>query len=125
MNKLRVLIVEDEPALAELYKQKFEMEGFSVHVATDGIEAIDHAMHHLPDIILLDILLPKKDGFAVLKELKQETKTKHIPVVILSSLGQDFEIKKGKDEGAEDYLIKTEATPSDVVKKINAILKRS
>ncbi len=126
MNKnvknVKILVVEDEPALSELYRLKLSMDGFVVVVAEDGITGIDAAIHEKPDLILLDILLPKKDGFAVLKELKEHTTTKDIPVVILSSLGQDFEIKKGKAEGAADYLVKTEALPGDITAKIKEIL---
>lgn len=123
-KKQKILVVEDEPALSELYATKLKIEGYDVVVAEDGIAGIDKAMHELPDAILLDVLLPKKDGFSVLKDLKQSDKTKHIPVIILSSLGQDYEVKKGKQEGAADYLIKTEASPSDIAAKLKSVLKK-
>ena len=123
-KKISVLVVEDEPALQEMYSTKLLSDGFKVDVASDGIEGIDKAMHLLPDIILLDVLLPKKDGFSVLAELKQNDKTKEIPVIIMSSLGQDYEVKKGKAEGAVAYLIKTEASPSDIVAKVREVLKK-
>ena len=92
LKKTRILVVEDEPDLSELYVSKLTMEGYDVVLAIDGIEGIGKALHENPDAILLDVLLPKKDGFAVLKELKENEKTKNIPVVILSSTSGE---KKG------------------------------
>lgn len=116
--EIRVLVVEDEPALQELYATKLKSDGFAVTVAGDGIDGIHQAVNLQPAVILLDVLLPKKDGFSVLKDLKGDNRTKEIPVIVLSSLGQDFEVKKGKMEGAFDYMIKTDASPSDIVAKV-------
>ena len=120
-----MLVVEDDADLRELYAAKLSMEGFKVSLAEDGIEGLDKAIHDLPDVILLDVMLPKKDGFTVLKELKEMNKTKKIPVVILSSLGQNFEVKKGKLEGAAAYLVKTDVTPTEIVQKLREVLNNN
>lgn len=113
-----VLVVEDEKPLAEVLEDEFKGKGFNVHVAFDGEAALIHAKKHIPDIILLDILLPKKDGFEVLTELKADPALKNIPVIILSNLGQDEEVQKGLSLGAEDYFVKTEHPISEVVEKV-------
>jgi len=119
-----VLIVEDDTFLAEIYQKKFEMEGFRVSVSNNGEKGLADAKKKLPDIILLDILLPKLDGFAVLAGLKADAATKKIPVILLTNLGQKDDVEKGLEDGAEDYLIKTHFKPSEVVDKVRKILRR-
>ncbi len=113
-----VLVVEDEKPLAEVLQDEFKAKGFAVHVALDGEAAVEHARKHKPDIILLDLLLPKKNGFEVLEELKSDPDLKHIPVIILSNLGQDEEVRKGLALGAVDYFVKTEHPISEVIEKV-------
>jgi len=122
--KTKILIVEDDAFLAEMYATKFKLEGFEVVVAGDGEEGLKLAGSEIPDIILLDILLPKLDGFAVLKKVKKDSKTKAIPVILLTNLGQKDDIKKGLEEGAEGYLIKAHFMPSEVVDKVRKLIKK-
>lgn len=123
-KKINILLVEDDIFLANIYKTKFAMEGFEVVHAENGDLAIVEANRKKPDIILLDILLPKKDGFAVLTELKKEnSEVKDIPVILLTNLGQKDDVEKGLEMGAEDYLIKAHFKPSEVVEKVRKILK--
>lgn len=123
-KKINILLVEDDIFLANIYKTKFTMEGFEVIHADNGESAIVEANRKKPDIILLDILLPKKDGFAVLTELKKEnSEVKDIPVILLTNLGQKDDVEKGLEMGAEDYLIKAHFKPSEVVEKVRKILK--
>lgn len=123
-KKINILLVEDDIFLANIYKTKFAMEGFEVIHADNGESAIVEANRKKPDIILLDILLPKKDGFAVLTELKKEnSEVKDIPVILLTNLGQKDDVEKGLEMGAEDYLIKAHFKPSEVVEKVRKILK--
>jgi DNA-binding response OmpR family regulator len=117
-----VLLVEDDEFLANIYKTKFEMEGFKVSVAVNGEAGLADAKKKAPDIMLLDILLPKKDGFTVLKELKADAATSKIPVILLTNLGQKDDVQKGKELGAEDYLIKAHFKPSETVAKVKTIL---
>jgi DNA-binding response OmpR family regulator len=119
----RVLIVEDEPALADIYKTRLEMDGFAVATAADGITGLAAAIEQLPDIILLDVMLPGKDGFAVLADLKMNIGTEHIPVIILSNLGQDYEVTRGKKLGATRFLTKANLTPNEVSKEVRSVLE--
>lgn len=119
----QILIVEDDAFLIGIYATKLELEGFKVIQARDGEAGLVAAQKELPDIILLDILMPKLDGFQVLEALKKDAKTRHIPVVLLSNLGQKEDVERGKSLGAEDYLIKAHFVPSETVQKIKKILK--
>ena len=113
-----ILLVEDDEFLAELYATKLNLEGFEVSLAVDGEKGVKMAKEVKPDLILLDIILPKMDGFEVLKTIKQDKDLKNIPVILLTNLSQKDEVKKGLDLGANDYLIKAHFMPSEVVKKI-------
>lgn len=119
---MRVLLVEDEPALRDIYATKLRMEGFDVLEAADGVEGLDKASHDSPGIILLDVILPIKNGFEVLKDLKANPKTAHIPVVVLSNLGQDYEVKQGMALGAECFLTKANITPARMVSEIRKVI---
>lgn len=120
-----ILIIEDERMLAEMYSTKFEMEGYSVDRAYDGAEGLAKAKSKKPDVILLDIIMPKIDGFAVLKELRKDAALEQVPIVLLTNLGQDDDVKKGKELGATDYLVKSNHTPADVVMKVKSLLTRA
>ncbi len=123
-KKVKVLIVEDEESLAQMYAAKFKREGFTVAVAPDGVSGLELARKEKPEIILLDIILPQKDGFMVLKELKEDNKTKGIPVIMLTNLGQDEDISRGKKLGADDYLVKASLTPTQLVDKVKDFLNK-
>jgi len=122
IKKNNVLLVEDDSFLANIYKTKFEMEGFGVFIADNGEAAVDEAKKKIPNIILLDILLPKMDGFMVLEALKKDNTTKNIPVILLTNLGQKDDVEKGLQMGAVDYLIKAHFKPSEVVEKVRKVL---
>lgn len=122
-EKIKILLVEDDTFLVEMYTTKFELEGFSVISAEDGQKGLDLAKKEKPNIILLDILMPKMDGFAVLDSLKKDKDLADIPVVLLTNLGQKDDVKKGFEKGAVGYLIKAHFMPSEVVEKIKKILK--
>ena len=122
-KKSKILLVEDDNFLVEMYTTKFELEGFEVISAEDGQKGLDMVKRENPDIILLDILMPKMDGFAVLDALKKDKTTADIPVILLTNLGQKDDVKKGFEKGAVGYLIKAHFMPSEVVDKIKKILK--
>ena len=122
-KNVRVLLVEDDTFLANIYKTKFEMEGFKVTVAENGELGLNEAKKNKPDVILLDILLPKMDGFTVLEHLKDEASTKDVPVILLTNLGQKDDVEKGLKLGAVDYLIKAHFKPSETVDKVKKVLK--
>jgi DNA-binding response OmpR family regulator len=123
-SKKTVLLIEDDTFLSGMYVTKLSLEGFDVQIAADGEAGVREAKAILPDIVLLDILLPKKDGFAVLKEIKEDSKVKHIPVVLLTNLGQKDDVDRGLSLGAADYLIKAHFMPSEVVEKVKKILSK-
>ena len=100
------------------------MENFVVFTAEDGKKGLKAALKEFPDLILLDLVLPIMDGFAVLKELKADEKAKKIPVILLTNLSQREEVDKGMAMGAADYMIKAHFMPSEVVDKVKAILEK-
>ncbi len=118
----RVLLVEDDAFLAGMYVTKLEMEGFHVSLANDGKAGLEMAASEHPDVILLDVLLPKVDGFTVLQKLKQDASTTAIPVLMMTNLGSKQDVEKGLHLGATDYLIKAHFLPSEVITKIRTVL---
>lgn len=121
---LHILVVEDDQFLSAAYKLKLEKEEFIVSLAQDGQEALDMLQTLTPDLILLDLVMPIKDGFAVLSDLKESEKLRDIPVIIASNLGQDEEIKRGIAMGAVDYIVKSNTTLEEIIQKVNFVLKR-
>lgn len=121
-KKVKVLIVDDDAFLSGIYATKLELEGFQVVSARDGEEGLKAAMREKPDLILLDVLMPKLDGFEVLKRLKAEPEFKATPVIMLTNLGQKEDIEKGLADGAVDYLIKAHFVPAEAVDKIKKVL---
>ncbi len=121
-TKRTILIIEDEPALADIYSTSLRAEGFEAPVAGDGVEGLEMALRTLPDLVLLDLVLPIKDGFEVLKDIKSDPRTSGIPVIILSNLGQEYEVKHGLDLGAACFLVKTDVEPAKLVQKVKAFL---
>jgi DNA-binding response OmpR family regulator len=119
----RVLVVEDEQALREMYATWLKSGGFHVETADNGLTGIEMVLHDSPDLVLLDVLLPKKDGFEVLTEIRRNPKTAKLPVIILSSLDQDFEKKQGINLGATHYLVKTTISPDLLFQTIHKVLK--
>jgi DNA-binding response OmpR family regulator len=111
-EEVRVLFVEDDAAVAEMYRLKLELDGYTVTIAPDGEEGLKMAKDSPPDILFLDIRLPKMDGFSVLESLRADDTLKHIPVIILSNYGEAELVERGLKLGALDYLIKAETTPS-------------
>lgn len=118
----KILIAEDEKDIRELIKRKLEQEGFLVLEAETGKETLEIVNKQNPEVVLLDIIMPEIDGFEILKQIKSNPKTKNIKTIILSNLGQDSDIQKGKELGAEDYIIKANFTLDEIVKKINNLL---
>lgn len=119
---INVQLVEDDVFLSQIYQKKFEMEGFKVFSADNGEKAWTDIKKRKPNIVLLDILLPKMDGFAVLEKMRNDSETNKIPVILLTNLGQKEDVEKGLEMGATDYLIKAHFKPSEVVAKVKTIL---
>lgn len=123
-KKQVVLIVEDDQVLAKMYQAKFEREGFTAVSAGDGEAGLALAREQHPSIILLDIIMPKMDGFSTLQALKADPATKDAPVILLTNLGQNEDVDKGTKLGAVGYLIKAHLTPSEVVDKVRELLSQ-
>ncbi|MBI4812569.1 response regulator [Candidatus Falkowbacteria bacterium] len=121
--KKKILIVEDDAIINAMYKARFEIDGFAVLTAANGAEGLEAARKEKVDLVVLDVILPQLDGFAVLEELKKDPKTKEMPVIMLTSLGTDEDKEKGKTMGAIDYIIKDSLTPAQVSERIKEILK--
>ncbi len=111
-DRVLVLFVEDDPSVAQMYRLKLELDGYDVEVASDGEKALEAARTNPPDIVFLDIRLPKLDGFGVLEALRKDPRTERLPVVILSNHSEKQLVDRGLLLGARDYLIKTETTPA-------------
>lgn len=118
----KILIVEDEEILLNVLKDTFEEHDWSVKTAVDGEEAIDILNKDKFDIVLLDLLMPKKDGFEVLEAVKNNPDLKDLPIIVLSNLGVDQDVKKAMELGARDYFIKTQHPMSEIVEKANEFL---
>jgi CheY-like chemotaxis protein len=117
-----VLVVEDTELLRRIYTDKLSQEGYKVFQAADGLECLNIVRTQTLDLILLDLVMPRMSGLEALEALKRDPRTKNIPVIILSNLGQDTDIQRGLDLGAVDYLIKNAAKPADVSAKIESTL---
>ncbi len=120
----KILLAEDDKFLSTAMGDKLTREGFMVLHASNGVEAVVIAKAEHPDLILLDIIMPQKTGFEVLTELRLDPATHDIPVIVLSNLGQEVDIKKARDLGAIDYLVKSDVEMKTVVEKIKEELAR-
>jgi DNA-binding response OmpR family regulator len=121
---MKILIVEDEKEIAWIWKEELKSKNHTIKIAGDGEEALKMAKSFLPDIILLDLILPKKDGMIVLAELKADPNLKKIPVVVLSNLSGDENIKKALSLGAVDYFVKTQHSIYEVMEKVQKYIAK-
>lgn len=122
MENKRILIIEDDLTLRNVLSEFLETEGFSVGVASDGEEGLTMIKEFNPDIVLLDIILPKKNGFEVLKEVRNSEEKLSIPFVLLTNLGSLDDIEKALELGATTYLVKGDYQVREIVEKIKEIL---
>lgn len=117
-----MLLVDDEPTIRDIYRREFSRSGFDIVVASDGEEGLLKAAETSPQLILLDVMLPKMSGIEVLKSLKLNPLTKDIPVILLTNLGEEAIIKEGFSLGADGYLLKVSYTPAQVVDECRRFL---
>ena len=118
----KVCIIEDEVNLSEMYKILFEQEGYEVRCAFDGESGLKLIEEYKPDLVLLDIMLPKKDGLAVLKELSDDRKKKVGQIVMLTNLGQEAVVQEGFTLGAVGHLVKSALAPDQVLTEVSRFL---
>lgn len=120
----KILIVEDDKFLRDLCLKKLEKNSFKVSTAFDGEEGLKKIKEEKPILVLLDIVLPGLSGFEVLKQIKANSQTASVPVIILSNLGQKEDIEKGMNLGAEDYIIKADNTPNEIIEKVKTVMAK-
>jgi DNA-binding response OmpR family regulator len=120
----KVLFVEDEPALQKALSVSLKAQGFEVLSAFDGESGLNMVKESSPDLVLLDLILPKMDGFTVLEELKKLPETKNTPVIVLTNLDDTEDVQKVLDLGATNYLIKASYNTEDIANKIKEILEK-
>ena len=120
----KIIVIEDEEVLLGLLKNKLEQEGHQVTIARDGQEGLEKIRADKPDLILLDIIMPKMGGFEVMEELNADKILKHIPIIIVSNSGQPVEIDRAKKLGVKDWLIKTDFDPQEVIVKVREQLEK-
>src|SRR3989338_10432667 len=111
---MKVLIIEDDKFMAESLATKFKEANFAIAHLKNGNKVVEEMIIQKPDIVILDILLPGKNGFEVLKELKEKEETKNIPVIIVSNLGSKDDLEKGRQLGVADFMIKATVTPEEI-----------
>jgi len=117
-----ILFIEDDPLLLKMYKTKFENEGFQVLTAEDGEEGLLMASGHSISLMILDLMLPKLSGLDMLAKYRAEPNGKNVPVVVLTNLTHEEEIKRAKELGVKEFIVKTDFTPSEVVLKVKELL---
>ncbi len=119
----KVLIVEDDTFLQGLEASKLTKDGFEVITASTGEEAMKKINEPNINVILLDLILPNYDGFEILKKIKETEKIKNIPVIVFSNLSEEKDVKKSKELGAADFMVKSNFTLDELIKKINSLIK--
>lgn len=117
-TKPLVLVAEDDKFYASIYQAKLEREGYRVAIARDGVETIKMVGEQSPDLLLLDLIMPVKDGFETLKELRAKPDTKDLKVIVFSNLGQEDDIDRVKEMGVTDYLVKTNISIQEMIEKV-------
>ena len=125
MKKNKVAIIEDDSVISQMYRTKFELEGFDVEIAGDGEVGIELVKEFTPDIVLLDVRMPKMSGDEALKEIRKHSWGKDVPVLVLTNTGKDESLAAFKPLGIVDFIIKADYTPKDVVAKVKEVLKKS
>ena len=124
-GKGKILIIEDDASFRRVYHDMFETAGYNVLVAENGEMGWDLAKSEKPNLVLLDLVLPGLHGFEVLKNIRNDSETKDIPVLITTALGEQADIKKGLELGATDYMVKGFFTPREILAKIRAVFTQS
>lgn len=123
-NKKKILLAEDDKFISIAYRDGLNRAGYEVVYASDGAEAVALAKSEKPDLILLDLIMPVKNGFEALEEIRKDKEFDQTPVIVLSNLGQETDIVKAKELGANDYLIKSNYSLADVAKVIENYLNK-
>ena len=121
---MTVLVIDDDPVILELLRVNFEIEGFDVITAADGAEGLERAQAQRPDVVISDIMMPRRDGLQLLGDLKGDPQTEDLPVILLSAKAQKSEVQEGLDMGADDYITKP-FDPIKLIDRLNAVVAKS
>ena len=123
----KILLVEDDPFLSSLLKNRLQKEGLEINLAKDGEEAVNLLKSTKPDLVLLDIILPKKSGFEVMEEIRNDPQiqSQEMPIIIISNLGQPEDISRGQELGAIEYFVKAKTSIDELVQKIKSFLEKA
>ncbi len=124
VGKMTVLVIDDDPVILELLRVNFEIEGFDVITAVDGAEGLERAQAQRPDVVISDIMMPRRDGLQLLGDLKGDPETEDLPVILLSAKAQKSEVQEGLDMGADDYITKP-FDPIKLIDRLNAVVAKS
>jgi len=119
----KILLIEDEELIIKLLSKKLAAIGYDVSLAMNGQEGVEKMKQNIPDLVLLDIVMPRMGGFEVMTEMKKDEKLAKIPVIIISNSGQPLELERAKELGAADWLVKTEFDPKEVAEKIQKYIR--
>ena len=114
-----LLLVEDDPFISSLLKVRFNSEGFTVLYAADGEAALIMLRQEKPDLVLLDLILPKKSGFEIMEAMQADPQLNKVPIIIVSNLGQDSDIARGQELGAVAYFVKAKTSIDNLIEKVN------
>jgi DNA-binding response OmpR family regulator len=117
-----ILLVEDDEAIAMMYSLQLSAAGYAVEIAPDAATGIAHLRRRRPDLVLLDIRLPRREGFAVLEQMRHEPDAADIPVLVLSNYGEQEYVRRASELGAREYLIKSQTTPPDLLERVRRYL---
>ena len=120
----KVLVIDDDPVIVELLRVNFEIENFEVVTAGDGREGLEKAKTENPDVVLSDIMMPRLDGLELVSLLREDARTRNLPVILLSAKAQNAEVQQGLDMGADDYVTKP-FDPLELIDRVNAVLARA
>lgn len=123
VNKKLILVAEDDVFYANIYQSKLTSVGFEVAIAQNGEEALEFIHRRIPDLLLLDLIMPIKDGFQVLEELRKDPKTRDLKVIVFSNLGQEEDVKRTKNFNVLNYFVKTDISIQDLVKVVKETFK--
>ncbi|MEK7554661.1 MAG: response regulator [Patescibacteria group bacterium] len=118
MAKTKIILAEDDEILSKVIAEELRESGFEVLQAFDGEQGLEMIKRERPNLVLLDLLMPKKGGFEVLAELKEKPETREIPIIVLTMLGSDEDVKKGLRMGANDYIVKSQHAVAEIVEKV-------
>jgi DNA-binding response OmpR family regulator len=124
MAPATVLVVDDDPVILKLLEVNFEMEGFQVVRAADGAEGLERARAVHPDIVVLDVMMPRMTGYEVAKALREDDETAHIPIIFVTARAQSSDVERGMELGVDDYITKP-FDPLDLIARVNTLLARS